>query len=197
MRPGADAAKFAKCAASTLLGKQCVLGMALALGFVQALSAGEHQVGDAQQCALALQQLPGCMAEGREFVHAVVHHADRRKARGQRHGHGRVEPQPVVAHADLLQVVGEQHLQLRNVVVVKARGRAHQMRPQHRHALARRELLQRRMRRAGHGFLDEHNVELLREAGKQLLRALVDEIPAQVGKDDECGSHGASWKVGR
>jgi hypothetical protein len=165
--------------------------MAVALRLVQALAPGEDEVGNPEQRAFSLQQLARRMPEGGEFVHAVVHHALRRQLGGQRHGHGRVEPQPVVVDGVLAQVRREQGLQLRNVVVVKARRAAGEVRAQHRHALARRQPLQRGARRVGHRLFHEEHRMALRDAREQLLRALVHEIPAQMGKDDQCG-HWAS-----
>jgi hypothetical protein len=60
------------------------VGMPAALGFIQARPAGEDQVGRLEQYVLALHQLARRVAEGGEFVHAVVDDAAWREACGQR-----------------------------------------------------------------------------------------------------------------
>jgi hypothetical protein len=45
--------------------------------------------------------------------------------------------------------------------------------------------------RVYHGLFDEHHRKVLRQSREQVLRPLVDEIPAQVRKDDEV-RHGLS-----
>ena len=118
------------------------------------------------------------------------------QAGGQRHRHRGVEPEPVVVDRVGLEVVGEQHPQGRDVVVMEAGRATVQMRPQHLDARARVQTFQRVRCGALHRLLQEDHREAPRQPRQQLLGTLVDEIPAQMGKDDECGHDEAPAEQG-
>jgi hypothetical protein len=88
----------------------------------------------------------------------------------------------------------EQHLQRRQLVVMKSR----RGNPRVRHAHRQVRLDALRFESCGTlaetRLLDEEDAVVVREAGHQVLRSLEDEFPAQVGKDDEIGwaRHGRS-----
>src|SRR5204862_7984647 len=52
--------------------EQVQVAVALAARLVEARTAAEHDVRDAQQCALPLHELPRCAADGRQIVDAAV-----------------------------------------------------------------------------------------------------------------------------
>ena len=73
------------------------VGMAVALGAIQAGAAGKHQVGDLQQQRiLALQQLLRRILECGELIHAIVDDQARVQFLQQRQRHRRVEPRNMV-----------------------------------------------------------------------------------------------------
>ena len=159
------------------------------LGPVQAGPAGEHQVRLLEQHVLALHQLARRVLEERQLVHAVVDDPARLQLGGQRHGHRRVEPDPVVGDLRRLHRFGDEALQHRDVVVVEAGGRRRHVRPPHLHPIGGREPLQPLLGLAHHRLFDEDHSPALGQTGQQVLRPLVDEVPAEVGKDEQ-GLHG-------
>ena len=86
----------------------------------------------------------------------------------------------------LAQIVGEQRLQLGQLVVVKARRIDGCVRAQHLDAGARRRALEKRpVRRRGSAPRRRQNSVVARQARQQVLRTLKDKVPAQVRKNKQ------------
>jgi len=176
-------------------GKAVDAAVAVLLGPVEAGPTGEHQVGILEQRVLALHQLSRRVLEQRQLVHAVVDDAARIQAGSQRDGHGRVEPDPVIAELFLPHRVHHEALQHGDVVVMEARRGTGDVGPPYLDVGGGRETLQALLGFSGHRLLDEHHAPALGQARQQVLRTLVDEVPAQVRENDEC-VHCGSMRVG-
>ena len=158
-------------------GETMRIRMALALGLEQAGAACKDQVGPRQQGRFTLQQLLGRMLERGQLVHAIVDHQAGVQGRQQRQRHRRIKPDDgVVGRRDL----AHQRLQRGQLVVMKT-GRLHR-----RTRLADGHVGRRggQLEPAGalfpHGLFDEYHMVELRQARQQLLRPLIDKIPAQM-----------------
>ena len=88
--------------AGTRLGKMCNVdrrregvdvAVAVALGFVQAVAAGEDEIGTREQPRFAVEQSGVGEAERRQFVHAVVDDRSGVHMLCEREHHRRVEPE--------------------------------------------------------------------------------------------------------
>ena len=160
-------------------GKRVGVVVALALGLVEAVAAGKDQVGAAHQLHFALDQLRWRAAKGREFVHAVVDDQVRCQMIGERQAHRRVVPEHQLADAELLQVAIEQLALHAGCILPLATGG--QPWDQHLNAVLFRAHFQPGLGVLGrNGFFVEEHVVVAGEARHQVLRALVDEAPAQV-----------------
>ena len=170
-------------------GEAVGVGMARTLGLEQAGAARKHQVGPCQQGRFALQQLPGRVPECGQFVHAVVHHQARVQRRQQGQRHRRVEPDDgVVNRRDLAQ----QGLQRRQLIIMKTGCLHGRTRLAYGDIRRRRGQIQPARPIVPDGLLDKDHMVELRQARQQLLGTLIDEIPAQMGKDDD-GAHTSSF----
>ncbi len=96
------------------------MGMQRALGFVERRAAGEHQVGELHQLALALGEFGRRALEGGQLVHAVVDPQRGIQGPSHRQGHGRVEPGHGGTQAALLQRAAQQGSQKEGLLRIKA-----------------------------------------------------------------------------
>ena len=117
----------------------------------------------------------------------------RRQVGQQRQRHRGVEPDQVVVDVLAREVVGEQRLQHRQLVVVKAAGIDRRVRAHDLHAGQRRRAVEKGRGIGPDRLLDEDHAIVARQARQHVLRALKDEVPAQVGENDQMG-HEMSWK---
>ena len=162
------------------------LGMAAALRLVEAVAAGEDQVGMRDQLGLQREQLRRGEAEVRQLVHAVVDGAARRQVARESEHHRRVIP----AHIGLAGARDE-------IVEERAAGRlgrvgGEAVRQQRRDRLAAAVgggLVTQHgpLDRLEQRLLPEQHAIVLRQPRHQVLRPLEDEIPAQVRETDEQG----------
>ena len=199
-RLGRAAARFRCAEMRRVHGRREQVGalVAVLLGAVQARAAGEDEVGAVEQLLLAAEKLGRRVVERRELVHAVVDHDAGVERAEQRQCERCVEPH--VARADLAREGVDERadrgdLRLREAGLVEPG-----VRPDDRHAgrgrLPLRDVVVRaRDGRVEHRLLDKVDGAVRGNPGEDVLRALVHEVPPEVGKDDE-GTHqeGGFWK---
>ena len=161
-------------------GEAMNVGVQPAARFIQRRPAGEHLRRFFQQCRFTLAQLPRCVLEGRQLVHAVVHQAGWCEALGQRQCHRCVQPGNIDKQAARAQCRVQQGLQQPELVVVET-GCSHG-RAGHQHGQARRNLAHFQVRRplAVDGLFHIDHAPPPGQPRQQLLRPLEDKIPAQV-----------------
>src|SRR5688572_10741778 len=168
--------------------------VAVALGAIQAGAAREHDVRNFEQGALSLQQLARSVAECSELVHAVVHDDVRRKILHQWQRHRRIEPYGVVVDALTLEQLRQHLLQDRNLVVVETGVRDRGMRSAYAHIGRGLTDLQRLVRGANDRFFEKEDAMAPGKASQYVLRTLENEVPPQVGEDDDRRGHESSRK---
>ncbi|HWO17468.1 MAG TPA: hypothetical protein VNO30_01790, partial [Kofleriaceae bacterium] len=145
------------------------------LRFVEARSAGQHEVRDLQQRGLALAHLARRIRERRQLVHAVVDDRARAELAQHRQRHRRVEPDDAVIEAPRAEVGSEQRLERRQLIVVEAARIDRRVRAQHLHTRRRPAALQPGGAVGTDRFLDEGDRVMAREARQQVLGTLEDE----------------------
>jgi hypothetical protein len=172
-----------KCAVSMEEGKQLTRGVPVALRLEQAAPAGEDQVGALQQPALHVQHGRGRATECGQLVHAVINGDVGRQMAGEGQGHGRVEPghQPA-AGAFLQQVVQQRTLRRYGVDAAREHGNG-----AGDAAGLGGQVEARRVDIALDRFLEEDHLIVARGTRHQVLRALEDEIPAQMRQTQQHG----------
>jgi hypothetical protein len=150
---------------------------------IQALAAGEHDVGPLHQPLLTRADLGRGVVEERELVHAVVHGCDRAQPLDHGERHRGVHPEDVAVEPPFAKQTVQQ-VALRGL----GGGRMRAVR-QHRdgdrdpvlslrHAQLSRAVVETML-------LHEEDAMPASPPGHQVLRALIREVPAQVGEADD------------
>lgn len=152
---------------------------------VEAVASGEHDIGASERAGLGLHEFGRGVGEERQLVHRVEHEHVGAEVLGERKRQGRVEPRVVAAQVVRGGELVQQRAQGLGLRAAKAVARRGRVRP--RHLDARRRTAERPEGGAvgGDRLLDEQDRAGARHAREQVLGALVDEVPAQVGEDDE------------
>ena len=169
-----------------------------ALGLVQAVAAGEDDIGEAEQLLLERQQPGRRVLEIRQFVHAVVDGRRGLQMTRERQHHRRVIPaqqRSALRHQHIVEQAFQHRLICRPVGIVG------QLRHDHDHSGVRTHP-GHEARRGGvaiFGLFPHHDVPVAREPRHQMLRALRHEIPAQMRKAQQClarlrHSHGVRFE---
>jgi hypothetical protein len=145
---------------------------------IQAASAREHEIRALEQGSLALLQLPRCVAQCAQFIHAVIDDRVRVHVCDERQRHRRVQPGDRADQRGQGRV--QQLAQDRHLVVVETGRREGSLRLQHLHVYG--GLPRTKSRRAvdAHRLLDEQHVVIASEARDDLLGTLIDEVVTQV-----------------
>ncbi len=155
------------------------------LRFVQALSAGEDEVGAREELLLLPREHWGSARELGELVHAVVDDEARIEPRGESERHRGVEPNE--GRGDLLaRQVPIEELALQLVVRPPARRRGEVGREDSDAPFDLRDPDAWRVR-AQHRLLHVKDACLARVARHEVLGALENEIPREVGEADDVG----------
>ena len=155
--------------------------MPAALGLIEAHSTGEHDVGLAKELLFQSLEFRRRVFEGREFVHAVIDADILLQRIGELQGHGGVVPshQLVVLDAchEILKQNGDSSVDLNSGLTLRQYWRHNFQAWRNRLAAQKRYL-----NRLEEGFLEEHNGVVGCGARHQMLRALKNKVPPQVGK---------------
>ncbi len=162
------------------------VGVPVALGLVEAVAASEDNVGRGEQLAFEFDELRRRETEVRQLVHAVVHGATGAEMPGELEHHRGVVPTNQALGPALDQEAIEQTSELLRLIFPSqtfgqhGRGDHHPMFAIHPHFQSGlRAGLQPRL-------LPIDHQAVAREPAHQVLRALKDEVPAQVGETNDC-----------
>ena len=169
-------------------GKQCTFGWRSFLARYRLGPPVNTTSAMLQQLRLALEQLRRRVQERRQLVHAVV---DRRPAGcklvGQRQRHRRVEPEDVILQILRLDQFAQQCAKCGICSSQKpgaSQGVCGRQTRTFGSGLSKCHSTMRRFPRSR--LLYKNYTMACRETGEQMLRALVNEIPTQVGKRNDC-----------
>ncbi len=146
------------------------------------MAAGEDHVGAREEIPLALLELGRRSAERRELVHAVVHHRRAGEVPREAEGHRRIKPEDRIANAAASNHRVEESA-LR-VFDLGSRKTMRQMRHGDPEARAGFAHLHAGPTLVEDGLLDEKDAVVAREPAHQMIRALVDETPAEMRQTD-------------
>jgi hypothetical protein len=156
----------------------------LSLGLVEAVAAGEDDVGAREELFLATAQRGRRAQEPRQLVHAVVDHERRLEVAADLLRHRRVEPEQRRAHALARQKPA--HELALDLLGARLAVLARQARREHAHARVDRGHVERRRGVVvERGLLDEEDAPPLGASGHQMLRTLKDEVPAEMRQADD------------
>ena len=161
--------------------------MPLALGFVQAVAAGEDEVGLRDQPLLERKQFGRRTLEVGEFVHAIIDDAvGRDMLRKRQHHRGIIPPKHGFRGAPAHDFT-EKDSQRRGLLDQVEPGR--EVRRQHDHAalLAGGDVDARRGRVVDR-LLPEQHVPFASEAAHQMLGTLEDEVPSKMTEAEQRAS---------
>ena len=170
--------------------------MLLALGLIEAHAAGKNDVGLVEEQPLALAQLGGRAQEAAELVHAVVDRRLRAQLIGKAERHWGVIPADVVLDPLGLHEIPEE-LAL-HIVGVTGAGQVGTEHPELGllvHHLKRRGAVAVVVR-VEPGLFPEEDAAILGAAGKQVLGALRDKMPAQMTEAEQIRLRGRSGATG-
>ncbi len=154
-------------------------------GLVEAMAAGEHDVGPLHQFGFQRFEAGRRMVEGGQLVHAVVDDGRGVDVAREAEHHRRVEPQDrppaALKRQQAVQHVAQPRLPGRLVPPVG------QARAERRDALLGKGVMLEVGPRmiAGDRLLEDEDPPILGEARHQVLRPLKHEVPPQVGKTDQ------------
>ncbi len=176
-RIGDGAAGGAEVAGVDAAGEGVDVVVLVAFRLVEAVPAGEDQVGACEQLRLQGAQARRGAAEGGQFVHAVVDHQAGGQMRRERQHHRGIVPEQRVADA----ARGDQGVEVvalggAGCLGAGAFGQDHA--GDRQPAGAWQEFEARRGAGLVERFLPEDDRHVVRKAGHEVLRSLVDEIPA-------------------
>jgi len=160
------------------------IGVAAALGLVEAEAAREHQVGPAEQLPLEVQQTRRGAAEGRQLVHVVVDGEVAAALAGEGQRHRRVVPEgPVLAPHPVEEAVEQGALGRDGLGGAAPLGQAG-----HRHrdaARAGRQVEDRVAAALDDRLFEHHDPVAGGRPGEQVLGPLPDEIPSQMREAEQ------------
>ncbi len=165
-------------------GKGMDIGVAAALGLIEAVAAGEDQVRLGQELAFEIHQLRRREAEVRQLVHAVVDDAGRRKMPGEVQHHRCVVPADQRT-LPLRQEPIQQLAQFRGLLGGAQALREHRLGDDHAMLGVDADFEPRARVPLPHRLFPVDHHAVPREAAHQVLGALEDEVPTQVGKAND------------